>query len=207
VISQSGRPIYRRSGGRFLKTETGRWGLGTHRFQVLGPSRTHPQTSGTEPISMLRINRILVPLDFSEHCETALLHAHELAKMHGAHLDVLYVAEVIATPRFDERGDVVIRSEDPAILEPARNALARRLNALDVDADIHVERGVAVEEIKMFTKEHEIDLIVMSSHGYSGFKVRLLGSVSRAVLEDVSCPVLLLKSHGRSLLDQPFHES
>lgn len=152
---------------------------------------------------MLRINRILVPFDFSDHAETALMHALELAKLHDAHTDVLYVVEVIATPRIDEKGHLELHSDhDPSVLEPSRKALEHRLKALKVDVAVHVERGAAAEQIKVFTEKNEVDLIVMASHGISGLRARFMGSVSRVVLEDVSCPVLLLKSYGRSLLEE-----
>ncbi len=151
---------------------------------------------------MLDINRILVPFDFSEHAESALRHAAELARMHEAKIDVLYAVEVIATPTIDESGHVKLRTDnDPSVLDPPRKALERRLEALGIEATVFVERGTAAEEVRLFTERNEVDLIVIASHGISGLRARLLGSVSRAVLEDALCPVLLLKSHGRSLID------
>lgn len=151
---------------------------------------------------MFNINRILVPFDFSEHAENALNHAMELAQQYEATVDVLYVLEIIATPTIDKRGHIKLRTDnDPSVLEPSRKALEQRLETIGVEANAHVARGSTVEEIKQFVIGHDVDLIVISSHGISGIRARLLGSISRAVLEDVGCPVLLLKSHGSSLLD------
>lgn len=150
---------------------------------------------------MLNINRILVPFDFSEFADGALLHAQELARVHNATIDVLYVLEIIATPTIDKRGHIKLRTDnDPSVLEPSHRALEQRLKTLGVKATAHVARGSTVEEIKQFVAKHEVDLVVIGSHGITGVRARLLGSISRGVLEDVSCPVLLLKSHGKSLL-------
>ncbi|MDX1438824.1 MAG: universal stress protein [Rubricoccaceae bacterium] len=152
---------------------------------------------------MLRINRILAPFDFSTHAENSLMHASDLADFYEAKLYVLYVLEVIATPTIDEKGHIKLRTDrDPSIIDPSRAALEQRLKDLGVVAEVRVERGPAAEEIKKFAEEKDIDLIVLASHGITGLRARLMGSVTRVVLEDASCPILFLKSYGKSLLEE-----
>ena len=149
---------------------------------------------------MLRIRSILAPYDFSEFADRALDHAVALARLHGAHLDVLYVVEVRSVPSFDEEGDLDLHSDKP-VTEPAERALARRVAGYDdVAVEVHAKRGATIAQVLTFAEEHDTDLIVMATHGYTGLKRVLMGSVARAVLDEASCPVLLLKAFGKSLL-------
>ncbi|NNF59025.1 MAG: universal stress protein [Rhodothermaceae bacterium] len=149
---------------------------------------------------MLRIRSILAPYDFSEHADRALAHAVALAQLHKARLDVLYVVEVRAVPSFDEEGDLHLYTDEP-VTDPAERALAHLVERYrDVEVTVQAERGSSTRHILTFAEDHDTDLIVMATHGHTGLRRVLMGSVARAVVDSVSCPVLLLKAFGKTLL-------
>lgn len=149
---------------------------------------------------MLRVRSILAPYDFSVHADHALEHAAALARLHGARLHVLTVVEVRPVPRFAEDGRLLLYSDEP-VTAPAEKALTHRAGQIEgVEAHAHAERGVVGEQVLSFLDRHEVDLLVLSTHGYTGLKGVLMGSVARAIVDSAPCPVLLLKAFGRSLL-------
>jgi|SRR5205814_1747036 nucleotide-binding universal stress UspA family protein len=150
--------------------------------------------------------QILVPLDGSELSEKALAMAQNLASASGTSLHLLQVISL--QPELDARRG--IGGESVTVLEMAQDA-ARRLievqtargkeylEGLAVQlrrAGIHVttviREGAADENIVEYAKEQDIDLIVMSTHGRSGFKRFFVGSVTDRVIRAGETPVLVL---------------
>jgi nucleotide-binding universal stress UspA family protein len=149
---------------------------------------------------------ILVPLDGSALSEQALPMAQHLARSSDTSLHLLQVIS-LRSELEALRGSV---SESVTVLEMAQDA-ARRLREAQTargkayleglavqlqQAGMHVttalREGAADENIVAYAKEHEIDLIVMSTHGHSGFKRFLLGSVTDRVIRAGQTPVLVV---------------
>lgn len=140
-------------------------------------------------ITMLQIGTILHPTDFSEHSKNALQVACALARDYGARLVVLHVANV---PVIDEYQTV-----DPAII---RKEAEDQLHQLEIPMDnVRAERkcilGEDVSEILRCAKEIKADVIVMGTHGRTGLKRLLMGSVAEQVLRQAPCLVLTANSH------------
>ena len=149
---------------------------------------------------------ILVPLDGSALSEHALPMAQHLAWSSETALHLLQVISL--RPELDAlRGS---GSESVTVLEMAQDA-ARRLREAQTargqayleglavplqHAGIHVttalREGAADEHIVVYAQEHAIDLIVMSTHGHSGFKRFFLGSVTDRVIRAGQTPVLVV---------------
>ena len=149
---------------------------------------------------------ILVPLDGSALSEQALAMAQHLARSAATSLHLLQVISL--RPELDAlRGS---GDESVTVLEMAQDA-ARRLREAQTargqayleglavqlrQAGFHVttalREGAADEHIVAYAQEHAIDLIVMSTHGYSGFKRFFLGSVTDRVLRAGQTPVLVV---------------
>ena len=70
----------------------------------------------------------------------------------------------------------------------------------DVEKTMHVREGRAVHGILEATSELRPDLIVIASHGLTGMKHVLLGSVAEKVVRGADCPVLTVKPFGKSLV-------
>ena len=145
---------------------------------------------------MVTIHRILCPLDFSEFSRHALVRAAAIAKAHGAAITALHVVP-IPIPIAPLPLEVV--SPVPPRLTPEEHARARaalatfvRLNpAMTVPMECEViEAPVVHQEIVAQASRLHADLIVMGTHGRSGFQRLFLGSVAEKVLRLALAPVM-----------------
>ena len=153
---------------------------------------------------MLRIDRILVPIDFSEPAALALAHARALAATHRARLDLLHVVEEPTFPAMYSAAMHELYGRVPDVRQQALDALKALLaegEEPDAVSGLHVVKGRAADEILRFTTAHDIDLIVMASQGLTGLEHLVLGSVAEKVIRHAPCPILVVKADGRSLLD------
>jgi nucleotide-binding universal stress UspA family protein len=142
----------------------------------------------------IHIRKVLCPLDFSEYSEHALLYAKAFVQAHAAELLLLHVIE---TPVVYVAPDVVLPAET---LESQRAACTERLTALAASLrEEHTSTtwllldGNPLGLIVEAAQAHEVDLIVMGTHGRTGLAHLLLGSVAEAVVRKAPCPVLTVK--------------
>lgn len=152
---------------------------------------------------MLRIERILVPIDFSDHAEAALAHAVELARTHDARLLLLHVLEEPSFPSFYGAGAAALYEEQPDLEARATDALqdwAAGIDAPQPPTTEHVIQGAAGSSIVAFADERRVDLIVIASLGRTGLQRVMLGSVAGQVVREASCSVFVLKSTTSSLV-------
>jgi len=156
-----------------------------------------------EPIPVEDIERILVPIDFSEHSRQALLHAKALAENYGARLQLLHVVEDLRYPSFYMAERFAYFDIRPEVATRAKQELEeffRKTEGAKVAADLHVIEGGAAHEIVKFTEKHATDLIVIATHGLTGLEHFLMGSVAERVVRRAPCPVMTVKTFGKSLL-------
>ena len=147
------------------------------------------------------IQRVLVPVDFSASSRVALVHAKELATAFDAHLDVLHIITEMALPGV--YGIETVAVATPEVQDRVCEALKREVEEVPgarVPYDVHVHLGFPARDIVDFVAEHETDLLVLTTHGRTGLKRLLLGSVAENVVRHAACPVLTLKSFGSSLV-------
>ncbi len=141
----------------------------------------------------LPFKRILAPTDFSEPSYEALEMAIELAQHFGAELHILHVVpplHVVPVP---------VNVEIPLYEMELREAAERSMQELveqrvpkSVTVFSSVVWGDPADEILAYQKEKGIDLIVIATHGRSGWKRFVFGSVTEKVVRTPSCPVLTL---------------
>lgn len=139
---------------------------------------------------------ILFPTDLSPASWLAFGLAADVASRYGASLLVLYVVETLG-PENVTFGEVATE------LEP--EGYRKRLLA-ELQANIPAAAGVPVEpilvegdpaaEIVRVARERPCELIVMATHGRTGVRRLVLGSVAEHVVRTASCPVLTLRCHG-----------
>lgn len=140
-------------------------------------------------------SKILVATDFSPHSANALQLAGKLAKASGASLQIMHVYDVIpytlpeGLPIYDGGQMARIREELGLQLRKLASE-AQRGGVQEVDSAL-VE-GQASAEIARRAEEGQCDLIVMGTHGRSGFAHLLLGSVAERVVRKAICPVLVV---------------
>ena len=153
---------------------------------------------------MIALKRILVPTDFSETSEAALRYGVELARRFVARLYLLHVPE--------HPGEAAAAEYPIGIFETMQNAAHDRLGHLlseeetrDLRPECAMRLGVPWEEIVRHAAEHEIDLIVIGTHGRQGMARVLLGSVAERVVRKAPCPVLTVHhpEHEFVEVDEP----
>ncbi|PQJ33743.1 universal stress protein [Salinibacter sp. 10B] len=153
--------------------------------------------------SVPTISRVLAPVDLSEQSDMVVHHAAALSDAYAAPLDLLHVVEEAAYP--SAYGLDPLTPSLPNVQDRAREALETLAGRLDLRTDpvnVHVLAGYAARDIVEFAQEHEVDLIVMATHGRTGLDRFLIGSVAEKVVRRAPCPVFTLKSFGKSLLPE-----
>ena len=141
------------------------------------------------------MKKILVPTDFSEHAEHALKVAAQIARKHDGEIILLHMLELP-----NQTGDAVSSGHAlPEIMFFKNAALAKLESIMDSDFldGLNVSRIVqfelAFEGILKLIEINDIDLIVMGSHGASGFKDMFIGSNAEKVVRYSEVPVLIIK--------------
>lgn len=143
------------------------------------------------------LNNILVPIDFSDYAQQALSYAKVIASSYDAQLQLLHVIEQTSQPSFYESRETSIFNIMPNIKVKSREVMEQMLKETkgpEIIADTHIIEGHAAKDIINFASSHDIDLIVIASHGLSGIEHLLLGSVTEKVVRSAPCPVFIVKA-------------
>jgi nucleotide-binding universal stress UspA family protein len=148
---------------------------------------------------MVTINRILCPVDFSGHSRLALDYATVIARWYEAEVVALHAysvamvpATVGAMPAMTTVGVPLTREEIERDLE----TFVRPVVAADVKTTTTVTMGTPARSILDTADRIQASLIVMGTHGASGFERLVLGSVTEKVLRKARCPVLVVPRHA-----------
>jgi nucleotide-binding universal stress UspA family protein len=141
------------------------------------------------------VRRILVPVDFSEHAEYVMEWASHLALEHASHLILLHVYHLPVEFQQLEGAylppDFWANVKKEADQTLGRYASGLRNKGLDVEAV--VREGYPATAIVDEAASQRADLIVIGTHGLSGLKHLLLGSIAERVVQKAPCPVLAVK--------------
>jgi nucleotide-binding universal stress UspA family protein len=143
---------------------------------------------------MIEIRRILCPIDFSDYSRRALDHAIAIARWYESTVTVLQVFSPVPVAAFGP-GPVVF---EPIVLTPAdrdqlladTKAFAESESAPGITIEAVVRGGNTAGEILELATSMKADLLVLGTHGRSGFERLVLGSVAEKVLRKATCPVL-----------------
>lgn len=149
---------------------------------------------------MIEIRRILCPIDFSDHSRRALDNAIAIARWYEARVTVLHVFSPAPVPAMGPGPiafePIVLTAVDRDHLRADTKAFAEREGAGDVAIEAIVREGTAAGEILAQAISMKADLLVIGTHGRSGFERFVLGSVAERVLRKASCPVITVpKGH------------
>ncbi len=146
--------------------------------------------------------KILFCTDFSENSRPALEHALDYAKTFGAELLILHVinSSQIGYPSLEEGVPVDVRSALDSIQQSVSKALdliSKECSSVTT-VSAHSRVGSPSFEIIRFAQEHSAGLIVMGTHGWTGFKHLIMGSTAENVVRTAECPVLSVRSSAKS---------
>jgi nucleotide-binding universal stress UspA family protein len=147
---------------------------------------------------MMTLKNILVATDFSEPSDAALAYGRELAARFNATLHVLHIAENIYITTFGAESYAAVAPDLQAEVEDSARA---RLQQLVLDSDgsgprttpVVMTSGSPAFAIIDYAGEHDIDLIVMGTHGRGALAHLLMGSVAERVVRLAPCPVLTVR--------------
>ena len=138
---------------------------------------------------MINIKNILMPTDLSDYAGYALNYAREFASTYGANLHLLHVLDL-----YWLGSGTVIANALPQYQQDKQdqlNAIKSEIEGVDVKAT--VATGVPHVAIVRYARDHDIDLIVLATHGRTGISHALIGSVAEQVVQMAPCPVLTVK--------------
>jgi nucleotide-binding universal stress UspA family protein len=145
---------------------------------------------------MLPFKKIMSPTDFSEPANLALKAAIELAEHFSSELLLVNVVAPFSGAPAMTGHSAISYSE---IMNEMRTSTDNLLNHIiknkipdHVDAHSRLFEGNPAEEISRCVKEENVDLIVISSHGKSGWKRLMFGSVTDKVMRIAACPILIV---------------
>ena len=149
--------------------------------------------------------RILWPTDFSELAAQGEKYASAIAEAFGAELHVIHVCQPLigATADLPLSPAVAIGITQKDLIDAAE---ARLKDLLTRDVREHrvaacsVRVGNPWQEICRYAEAEKIDLIVIGTHGYTGVRHVLIGSVAERVVQHAPCPVLTVKTNERDFV-------
>jgi nucleotide-binding universal stress UspA family protein len=147
----------------------------------------------------IRIANILLPTDFSEVAKPALMYARELADRFDGQLHCLHVVDD-AFQYWSAIGPESLPLGPPPeeMIELGRTRMTRfcaeQLSGLKRPAITQVAYGRPFAEIVVYAREHDIDLIVMGTHGRGAIAHVLLGSTTEKVVRKARCAVLTVRT-------------
>ena len=147
---------------------------------------------------MIMIRTILAPTDFSTHANEAVRYACGLALKLDATLYLLNVLPDIVPAEPDL---MLAPSLPPEFYQQSEDQASNQLRGLidptwgtPKEVRVDVRWGGAVEGIVDYASDRQIDLIVIASHGRTGLRHALLGSVAERIVREAPCPVLTIRA-------------
>ena len=147
------------------------------------------------------LEKILVPVDFSDCASQGARYASVFATKVGADLLLMHVVNppddiaaeknIIGPPWPQVVQTALIEAEDK--LETMMNFLP----LIGISAETRVVAGEPIEKLEEETRRADVDMVITSTHGYTGLRHALLGSVAEELVRVANCPVLVVPSHCR----------
>ena len=151
----------------------------------------------------IRLQKILLPTDFSNYSAAATKYACELATKFDAELHLLHTLEthLASTPDFGFGLDLPkYVSESKAAAEKSLAGVLDPKWSAGRNVIMAVVEGSPKAEIVAYARKNGIDLIVLATHGRSGLAHVVMGSVAESIVRTAPCPVLTVRPEGHQFL-------
>ena len=136
---------------------------------------------------------VLIPTDGSDGAQRAIREGVELAELTGATVHGLYVVDTRDYNTLPESKWLSLQDELEAAGDAAVATVRTEAEAAGVDVETAIARGVPHSVILDYVDANEIDLVVMGTHGRTGFNRFLLGSVTEKVIRSSAVPVHVVR--------------
>lgn len=147
-------------------------------------------------------DQILFPTDGSDGASVAFDHALDIAAAHDATVHVLFVADTTQISNTVIQGEILdaLEEEGDQVVADAASRAADR----GVDTYTEVMQGEPYRGIVSYADSHDIDLVVMPTHGRRGLKRFLIGSTTERVVRRAPVPVLTIKPDDDAVAEYPY---
>ncbi|MFZ5863826.1 MAG: universal stress protein [Nitrospirota bacterium] len=152
-------------------------------------------------MTTIEIRTILVPTDFSDCSLEAMRYAMDLAAMFSARVVFLHVVE---PPAYGPELAGLYPGYAPDVTKKLADMMhdwVEQVRVQGIRVEWHIAVGSSYAEIRAAVPRYGVDLIVMGTHGRTGFSHAFWGSVAERVVQHASCPVLTIKT-SRSVARQ-----
>jgi nucleotide-binding universal stress UspA family protein len=164
---------------------------------ILGGTVAHKENAMPETHAVLSLpTKILLPVDFSPSSQTAFEMASDLAQHFHAALHLVHVIPVFPTTSISDL-EIEVHFIQKAT-ESAKKRLEDYHAALlkkGVESTFSIESGNnIVDNIMNVIEREHVDMVVISTHGVSGWHPLFFGSIAEKVIRLVQCPLLLLRT-------------
>ena len=144
------------------------------------------------------VEKILVPVDFSEPSGKALDHAIGMAKTYGAKIELVHVYHVPALPYGPQAEPLPVEYSE-GLRKGAQSQLGTwfgRVRDAGVGGEAHLIEGSPAHEIVELARRLKVDQIVIGTRGLTGLKHLMLGSVADRTVRLAHCPVTTVPADG-----------
>jgi universal stress protein A len=143
----------------------------------------------------LRLKKILAPIDFSPASKNAFKYAVRFAEEFGGELTLLHVLEPDSVTGFMAvpEATAFVESDIVAAGKNLRALIASVSNGKIKQPHWKVRAGLPSHEIVEVAREMDVDLIIVATHGYTGWKHFCIGSTAERVVRAAPCPVLVVR--------------
>ncbi|RPI73766.1 MAG: universal stress protein [Ignavibacteriales bacterium] len=146
---------------------------------------------------MIKIKNILVPTDFSNLSLTVSELAVNLAEQYSAKIHLLHVLEktppILTIRSLDLSEEKIIKTLEQDAHSKLENAVKKFKKNSNVEIEPVIRKGIDFDQIIKYAEKAKIDLIIIATHGRTGFMHTLLGSVAEKVIRFSKTPVLVSK--------------
>lgn len=143
------------------------------------------------------INRILCPIDFSKYNQVANDYASALAQSTGA--SITYLHTYLPDPVYGDASLFDAEEHENRFRQKLEDEFQPTCDG--VEATYAVVFGTPADRILRFAEENEIDMIVIGTHGRTGLKRLIMGSVAESIVRRATCPVLAIKTPAQVTQD------
>ena len=143
----------------------------------------------------IELKRILYATDFSEASSAALPLVSTIARKYGSHVFVVNVWTAAPYSMVSPEAAAVLQHKDERETRAKARELLNTKELAGLPATAIVQPGTPAEELTRLVREHNIDLAILATHGRTGLKHLLMGSVTEELFRSLSCPVLTVGPH------------
>jgi nucleotide-binding universal stress UspA family protein len=149
---------------------------------------------------------IMVPLDFSEASQNALEVATRMASYLGAALLLVHIAPAIAdlpeNVSIFKEGEYNKELHEEAVKQLSEIAASLEAKKLNARAEVGTANDVGMELVRI-AENDGVDIIIIATHGMTGWREVAFGSVAKVVVERGTCPVLVLRAKAQNKGAEP----